>query len=139
MRFFLIAICVSAVNCLVVQTTENHQVNGTNPRHVFAVEELQELGRHPETVCPFTVEERTVEREHRMGIVSFAVNEILCKSCQSDNCSGKGRSCNQLLTNLRVFIRNPETGQPENVISAEVAVGCSCAPQDGGIPSEDIP
>jgi len=98
-------------------------------RTVSIVDKLQEIGRHPQTVCPFQVETKPVENNHPLGNVIVAINEIVCSgACKNENCSRTGGSCKQKMTTLQVSIRNPVTGLPEKVISTNVAAGCSCTP-----------
>ncbi len=138
---FLVTFCTSANYCRILPSLGNP--NGfdqlVRPRIVSIVDELQELGRHPQTVCPFEVEKKTEENDHPHGNVVVAINELVCSgACKNENCSGTGSSCKQMITTLRVSIRNPATGLPEKVISTNVAAGCSCTPQDAGALGEDV-
>ena len=137
---FLVTFCICAVHCRVLLSTGD-QPSGDElprPRIVSVLEELKEIGEHKLTTCPFTVEEKKVKQDHPLGNVAVDTNEIVCStSCQNENC-GAGRTCHQLMTTLRVSITNPATGLPETIISTNVAVGCTCAPQDTGIPGEDV-
>ncbi|KAK4022111.1 hypothetical protein OUZ56_007598 [Daphnia magna] len=103
---------------------------------VSIVDELVNLGKHPETLCPFQVEKKTVKKEHTLGQFTVKINEIVCSGACS-HC-GVGRSCKQLMTPLVVTFSNPATGMPHNVISTDVAIGCSCTPDDSGLLGEDI-
>jgi hypothetical protein len=145
----LVIFFVSATYCWVLPSSTANQLNDTvrqvrsevevHPRIVSILDELKQLGKHPQTVCPFEVEEKIVEKDHPLGNVVIAIDEIVCTaSCKNENCSGAGRSCKQLMTTLRVSIRNPVTGLPEKIISTEVAVGCSCVPDDSGSHGEDV-
>jgi hypothetical protein len=138
---FLVTFCTSAAYCRIIPSLGNP--NGLDqlvqPRTVSIVDELQELGRHPQTVCPFQVEKKTEENDHPHGNVIVAINELVCSgACKNENCSKTGGSCKQLITTLRVSIRNPATGLPENILSTNVAAGCSCTPQDTGALGEDV-
>jgi hypothetical protein len=137
----LVTFCTSAAYCRIIPSLENP--NGLDqlvqPRTVSIVDELQELGRHSQTVCPFQVEKKTEENDHPLGNVVVAIDEIVCSGvCKNENCSKTGGSCKQLITNLQVSIRNPATGLPEKIISTNVAAGCSCTPQDTGALGEDV-
>jgi hypothetical protein len=127
---FLFTFCVAAAHCWVLPSTENAidsvqlvelEEDVVQYRMVSIVEELQELGRHSQTVCPFQVENKTVENDHPLGNVVVAIDEIVCSgTCKNENC-GTGRSCKQMMTTLQVSIRNPATGLPEKIISTNVA------------------
>jgi hypothetical protein len=145
----LVTFYVSAAHCLVLPSTgaigsgqlgqPEEEDNVVQYRTVSIVDELQELGRHSQTVCPFKVENKTVENDHPLGNVVVAIDEIVCSgACKNENCSGTGGSCKQLMTTLQVSIRNPATGLPEKIISTNVAAGCSCTPQDTGALGEDV-
>ena len=140
---FLVTFCISAAHCWCWILPSTGNPNGSDQlvqtRIVSNVDELQELGQHPQTVCPFEVENKTVEKDHPLGNFAIAIDEIVCSAaCKNENCSGTGRSCKQLMTTLRVSIMNPATGLPEKIISTNVAAGCSCTPQDTGALGEDV-
>jgi hypothetical protein len=106
---------------------------------VSVVDELMELGKHPHTVCPFRVENKTLKQNHPLGNVVIDIDDIVCLgSCRNENCGGTGHSCKQLMTTLQISISNPGTGLTESIISTNVAVGCSCTPQDPGALGENI-
>ena len=139
--FFLVTFCISSATFWVLPCAgiPNGSDQLTEFRTVSILDELQELGRHPQTVCPFEVENKPVEKNHPLGNVLVAINEIVCSgTCKNENCSKTGGSCKQLMTNLRVSIRNPTTGLPEKIISTNVAAGCSCTPRDTGALGEGV-
>lgn len=103
---------------------------------VSIVEELASLGTHPKTLCPFQVEKKTMKKDHALGNFTVKINEIVCSEA-CGNC-GVGRNCKQLMTPLVVSVNNPATGMPDNIISTDVAIGCSCSPEDSGLLGEDI-
>ena len=108
-------------------------------RAVSVVDELMELGKHPHTVCPFRVENKTLKQDHPLGNVVIDIDDIVCLgSCRNENCGGTGHSCKQLMTTLQISISNPGTGLTESIISTNVAVGCSCTPLDPGALGENI-
>nr|CAH0105136.1 unnamed protein product [Daphnia galeata] len=137
---FLVTFCICAVHCRVLLSTGD-QPSGDElprPRIVSVLEELKEIGEHQLTACPFTVEEKKVKQDHPLGNVAVDTNEIVCStSCQNK----KLRSWSYLPSaddDSTRSITNPATGLPETIISTNVAVGCTCAPQDTGIPGEDV-
>ncbi|KAI9557794.1 hypothetical protein GHT06_014543 [Daphnia sinensis] len=102
-------------------------------------DELTALGEHPETLCPFRVENRTVEQDHPLGNLVVEISEIVCSgSCTAQRCGGAGSTCKQLTTDLRLAVNHPVTGLPETVIVTNMAIGCSCAPDDPGALGEQV-
>jgi len=99
--------------------------------------EVEDLGNHTETLCPFRVENRTLEMDHELGNFIIEYTEIVCRgSCKHCNA---GRSCKQIMTLLEISVNNSATGLLENIVSTGVAMGCSCTPDDSGASGEDIP
>ncbi|KAK4011408.1 hypothetical protein OUZ56_020525 [Daphnia magna] len=57
--------------------------------------ELTALGEHPETLCPFRVENRTIEQDHPLGNLVVEISEIVCLgSCSVQRCGGAGSTLN---------------------------------------------
>ncbi|KAI9557848.1 hypothetical protein GHT06_014598 [Daphnia sinensis] len=109
------------------------------PRIVSITDELVELGKHHETACPFRVENKTIEHENAFGNVTLDISEIICSGrCVAGSCGGPGRNCKQLMTTVKVSMHNSTTGEIVDMFSTNVAIGCSCTPQDPGAPGEDV-
>lgn len=101
--------------------------------------ELTALGEHPETLCPFRVENRTIEQDHPLGNLVVEISEIVCSgSCSVQRCGGAGSTCKQLTTDLSLSVNHPVTGLPETVIVTNMAIGCSCATDDPGVLGEEV-
>jgi hypothetical protein len=101
--------------------------------------ELEELGRDPQTPCPFRVENRTVDLDHPLGNFVIEISEIICStSCTAQSCGAAGSKCKQLTTDFRLTINNPATEIPENVLVTNMAIGCSCTPEDPGFLGEEV-
>lgn len=101
--------------------------------------EIAELGKHPQTLCPFQVENRTVDLDHSLGNFVIEISEIICSgSCTAQSCRAAGSTCKQLMTDLRLTINIPATGLPENVLVTNMAIGCSCTPEDPGFLGEEV-
>ncbi|XP_045027709.1 uncharacterized protein LOC123470994 [Daphnia magna] len=144
--------CLAVASCFVLQplpgsTNEDIQEvwqdedeeEDCQPRIVSITDELVELGKHRETACPFRVENKTIEHENPFGNVTLDINEIICSGlCVAGNCGGPGRNCKQLMTTVKVSIHNSTTGETMGMFSTNVAIGCSCTPQDPGALGEDV-
>ncbi|EFX90010.1 hypothetical protein DAPPUDRAFT_309731 [Daphnia pulex] len=144
----LVPYCFAVPLLEAVQHNESNSIQGAQPsqRNVDAVQlfptvsistEVEDLGNHSETLCPFRVENRTLEMDHHLGNFVIEYTEIVCRgSCKHCNA---GRSCKQIMTLLEINLNNTVTGLMENVVSTGVAMGCTCTPDDSGASGEDVP